>query len=177
MRRMWLIWHPIPARRGAACTLLGGLALAAAGASRPAPGAASFPRHAAVATLRQAPGPSGTMVMIRFDYRIGTAARVVATARGGTVLAEQRLPGRPQGSRDELREAVGWLEQDRRLARLLRGGAVTEGGFIVDGPPGSSDRHRYIQVRILSPSRRDLLQVVVVDLTAGRVAAARDSFE
>lgn len=117
------------------------------------------------------------MTIIQFDYGAGAAFRTVVAAKSGKVLSTERLPGRPQSSRAEFLEAVRLISQTPPLAGLVARGAVPEGGFIVDGPPGSLKWHRYIQIRLLSANRRDLLQVVSVDLTAKNIALVKDSFE
>lgn len=160
------------------CALLAGIAFAS-GAGRPRlqPPSASWPGDARGAILRQARGLDHTITMIGFDYQSGTASRTVVAAQSGKILSSEQLPGRPQSSRAEFQEAVRLIRRDARLIGFLDRGAVPEGGFIVDGPPGSPERHRYIQIRLLTSDRRDLLKVALVDLTAGNVASARDSFE
>jgi hypothetical protein len=115
--------------------------------------------------------------MVRFNYATGQASRVVVDESSKKVLREQKFPGRPQSSRQEFEEAVRIIRRDPNLAGLMAGGAVPEGGFIVDGPSGHPSNDRYIQIRLLSPDRRSLLRVTLVDLTVGTVASARDSFE
>jgi hypothetical protein len=127
--------------------------------------------------LRQVRRPDHTITMIRFDYASGTASRVVVDETDGRVLRDQKYPGRPQSSRQEFREAVSIIGDDSALGSLVAGGAVSEGGFIVDGPSGHPGNDRYIQIRLLSPDRRSLLRVVLVDLTERAVASARGSFE
>jgi hypothetical protein len=127
--------------------------------------------------LRQIQMSSRLIGMIRFDYASGIATRVVVDESSGKILQYRTYPGRPQSSRQEFHEAVSIILGDRELARLVEGGAVTEGGFIVDGPAGHPRNDRYIQIRLLSSDRRNLLRVVLVDLTERAVAAARSSFE
>jgi hypothetical protein len=127
--------------------------------------------------LRRARGSNHTVTVIRFDYTAGTASRVVADENSGEMLQEQKLPGRPQSSRQEFEAAVLLIRQDPNLSNLITGGAVPEGGFIVDGPEGHPIRDRYIQIRLLSPNRLTLLRIVLVDLTARVVASARTTFE
>jgi hypothetical protein len=127
--------------------------------------------------LRQIKMPNRMIGMIRFDYASGVATRVVVDESSGKILQYQTYPGRPQSSRQEFHDAVSIIGHDPNLARLVEGGAVTEGGFIVDGPGGHPRNDRYIQIRLLSADRRDLLRVVLVDLTARVVASTRSSFE
>jgi len=129
-----------------------------------------------IQVLRQIKMPDRMIGMIRFDYASGVATRVVVDESSGKILQYQTYPGRPQSSRQEFHEAVSIIGHDPKLARLVEGGAVTEGGFIVDGPAGHPRNDRYIQIRLLSADRRNLLRVVLVDLTERVVASARSSF-
>jgi hypothetical protein len=130
-----------------------------------------------VLVLRRVRGPNHTVTLVRFDYATGRASRVVVDESSKKVLQEQQFLGRPQSSRQEFKEAVRIIQQDPNLRGLIASGAVPEGGFIVDGPSGRPINDRYIQIRLLSPDRRTLLRVTLVDLTAGVVASARASFE
>lgn len=127
--------------------------------------------------LRQVRRPDHTITMIRFDYASGTASQVVIDERSGEVLLNRKYPGRPQSSRQEFEEAVSIIGHESALASLVAEGAVPEGGFIVDGPPGHAANHRYIQIRLTSPDRRSLLCVALIDLTERTVASAKGSFE
>lgn len=128
-------------------------------------------------TLRQVRMPDHTTSIIRFDHASGTASRVVLDESSGKVLHQQTYAGRPQSSVWEFQQAVSVIACDPILGRLVADGAVAEGGFIVDGPPDRPAHHRYIQIRLLAPDRRDLLRIAVVDLTQQAVASAQSSFE
>ena len=130
-----------------------------------------------VRTLRQVRESDHTVSIIRFDYTTGTASRIVMDEISGKPLYEQQLSGRPQSSREEFNEAVGIISRDPGLADFIRGRAVTEGGFIMDGPRGHPSQDRYIQIRLLTPDRGSLLRVVLVDLTRRMVVSATTSFE
>jgi hypothetical protein len=93
-------------------------------------------------------------------------------ATRGELLANERLPGRPQSSREEFTEAVEIIRRDPEVARLLDEGAVPDGGFIVDDPAGS--RRRMIQLKLLSTDRRTLLRSIIVDLTQRVIASSAD---
>jgi hypothetical protein len=130
-----------------------------------------------VQILRQVRMPDHTIMVIRFDHASGTASRIVMEEASGKVLQEQTYTGRPQSSSQEFQDAVCIIGSHATLRGFIAGGAVAEGGFIVDGPPGQPASHRYIQLRLLSPDRQRLLQVALVDLTARVVASVRSSFE
>ena len=123
--------------------------------------------------LRQAYEQHHAVTLFVFDYATGTASRIVLDGTRQKVLRQQKLPGRPQSSRKEFQEAIEIVHRDRKLGHFVTNGAVPEGGFIVDGPPDYPSQDRYIQVRLLSPDRRSLLRLVLVDLTLG--VAASDS--
>jgi hypothetical protein len=127
--------------------------------------------------LRQARISDRTIVTLQFDHASGTASRVVVDEGSGKVLQEHIYAGRPQSSRYEFHDAVLIIRCDPALGRLIAEGAVLEGGFIVDGPAGHSASHRYIQIRLLSSDRQNLLRVALVDLTERVVASVRSSFE
>jgi hypothetical protein len=135
------------------------------------------PAEPRIRVLRQMRGTDHTITSITFDYTSGTASRTVRDEETGTVLSEERLPGRPQSSRGEFKEAVETISRDKDLSGLLSDGAITEGGFIVDGPPEHPSQHRYIQIRLLTPDRGKVLRVVVFDLTIGAVASVSTWFE
>jgi hypothetical protein len=139
--------------------------------------AGSLRADESIQILRQVRMPDRTIVVIRFDHARGTASRLVLDEASGEVFQEQTYAGRPQSSWGEFQDAVCIIGRDATLARLLAEGAVAEGGFIVDGPAGHPVSHRYIQIRLLSPDRRSLLRVALVDLTERTVASARSSFE
>jgi hypothetical protein len=130
-----------------------------------------------VQILRQVRMPDHTIMAIRFDHASGTASRVMMDEASGKVLQQQTYAGRPQSSSQEFQDALCIIGSHSALRGLVAEGAVAEGGFIVDGPSGQPASHRYIQIRLLSPDRQQLLRVTLVDLTARVVASVRDSFE
>lgn len=125
--------------------------------AKEAPGAAAPRRIAALSVL---------------DETTGRAARFLTDADTGALLGESAIPGRPQPSEAERRQAAAIVEADPRFQRALEAGAVLEGGFAVDGPPGAPRSHRYLQAHLLAPDRRAFLLVLTVDLTARRVVRA-----
>jgi hypothetical protein len=130
-----------------------------------------------IAILRKVQRPDRTVDTIEFDYARGTASRVVSDQTSGKVLESRGYPGRPQSSAQEFQDAVSVIGRDSALASLVAGGVAWEGGFIVDGPSGHPAVDRYIQIRLLSLDRENLLRVVLVDLTQRVVASATNSFE
>jgi hypothetical protein len=42
----------------------------------------------------------------------------------------------------------------------------------VDGPPGSSERDRFVQVLLLSPDRQSFVRVVTVDLSITKIVSS-----
>lgn len=136
-------------------------------------GPVSGTANAWTVVLRQAYEQDRATTLIVFDYATGIASRIVLDGSSQKVLREQKLPGRPQSSQKEFQEAIEIIRQDHKLSHFISGGAVPEGGFIVDGPSGYPSQDRYIQIRLLSLDRRSLLRLVLVDLTLG--VAASDS--
>lgn len=125
----------------------------------------------AAATVTDSPGKTRTVVTaVLFDHTALEAWRVALDAVSGELLSSERLPGRPQSSAEEFEEAVQIVRGDATLARLLDGGAVLDGGFIVDDPGGS--RRRMIQLKLVSADRRTPIRTITVDLTRQRIASA-----
>jgi hypothetical protein len=118
--------------------------------------------------------PSGetktVVTVVLFDHTALEARRVVIDAVSGELLANERLSGRPQSSREEFEEAVSIVRRDPDLARHLDQGGVLDGGFIVDDPRGS--RRRMIQLKLLSADRLGLLRTITIDLTRGVIASS-----
>jgi len=128
-------------------------------------------------------GSTSIATIVLFDHTAGEARQIEIDVSTGDVLADRTLSGRPQRSREELNDAIKIIRGDDELARLLRQGAVVDGGFIVsdddpdDGRHGlarasSAAPHRLIQLKLLSRDRFTLLRSIVVDLTAGVIASS-----
>jgi hypothetical protein len=111
--------------------------------------------------------------VVVFNYSQGTAKRLIIDPSNGAVLREETLRGRPQASEEELEEARQILRSDTEHGRLLEGGGVLEGGFVVDDPGQQSTTDRFIQFQILTSDRQNLQRFVTVNLTAGRIAESR----
>ena len=109
---------------------------------------------------------------ILFDYTQGRAYRARLDLGTGAVTRLDALPGRPQPSTDEIAEASAIVARDPVHARLMKQGAVLEGGFAVDGPRGTSSRDRFVQFHLVTADRMRFLREVTVDLTAGKIAAS-----
>lgn len=121
-------------------------------------------------TLPLATGGTKTVATaVLFDHTVGEARRVLMDTVTGELVADERLPGRPQGSPEEFEEAVQMVRDEPELARLMDAGGVLDGGFIVTDPLGS--RRRMMQLKLLSADRRSLLRTIVVDLTRGTIAS------
>jgi hypothetical protein len=120
-------------------------------------------------TAGEAKDMSKTLVtVVLFDHTALEARRVTMDLATHRLLSNELLPGRPQRSDREYAEAVAIVRRDPVLASLLDGGAVLDGGFVVDDPRGS--RRRMIQLKLMRGDRRSLLRTVVVDLTRGEIA-------
>jgi hypothetical protein len=109
--------------------------------------------------------------VILFDYTTGKATRFALDLPSGEIVGEQLLRGRPQASEEELQLAARIVQADAELARLLSPSGRLMGGFVVNGPSGSSPDHRFIQLRIVTDDLRDTKRVVTVDLTDEVVAS------
>jgi hypothetical protein len=121
-------------------------------------------------TATDASGGTTTIAtIVLFDHTAGEARRVLLDVHSGELLGNSRLPGRPQASREELKEAAQIVRGDNETAALLEAGAVLDGGFVVADPGGS--RRRMVQLKLLSADRVRLLRSITVDLTRGVIAS------
>jgi hypothetical protein len=121
-------------------------------------------------TTVDASGAARTILtVVLFDHTALEARRVAIDAETNQVLRNERLPGRPQSSQAEVGEAIAIIRRDAALARRLDGGAVLDGGFIVDDPAGSL--RRMLQFKMMTADRRSLIETVTVDLTRRQLAA------
>lgn len=128
-----------------------------------------------VLSIKSVPLEKGTSIasVVVFNYSQGIATRLIMDSSNGDVLREERLSGRPQASEEELQEARQVIRTDPEHARILQGGGVIEGGFVVDGPKRQSSHNRFIQFQILTSNRQSLRRVVIVNLTTRRIAESR----
>lgn len=121
------------------------------------------------AAMAEAKDMSKTLVtVVLFDHTALEARRVTMDLATHRLVSNERLPGRPQRSEREYAEAVAIVRGDPVLGSLIDGGAVLDGGFVVDDPGGS--RRRMIQLKLMRGDRRSLLRTIVVDLTRGEIA-------
>lgn len=118
-----------------------------------------------------AAGPNAVTIIV-FSYGEGRAYRVVYEPIAKRVVSRDLLSGRPQPSVEERKEVYGLIRADAAHAKLLAGGDVLEGGFAVDGPPGISERDRFVQVLMLSPDRQSFVRVVTADLTTRKIVSS-----
>lgn len=107
---------------------------------------------------------------ITFDYDAGKATRFTIDLPTNRVVEQEALPGAPQPSREEVEEAKEIMRRDAKLADLLPQGTLA-GGFLERSPPGKERTHRLIEFQLLSKDRKDLLRVIVVDLTDRKVSS------
>jgi hypothetical protein len=112
------------------------------------------------------------VTIIVFSYGEGRAYRVLYQPSAKRVVSRELLPGRPQPSAEERKEVYSLIRADGAHAKLLAAGDVLEGGFAVDGPPGSSERDRFVQVLVLSADRQSFVRVVTVDLTTTKIVSS-----
>jgi hypothetical protein len=115
---------------------------------------------------------ANAVTIIVFSYGEGRAYRVVYEPIAKRVVSRELLPGRPQPSLEERKEVYSLIRADAAHAKLLAGGDVLEGGFAVDGPPGISERDRFVQVLMLSPDHQNFVRVVTVDLTTRKIVSS-----
>jgi hypothetical protein len=121
-------------------------------------------------TATAASGSTRTVAtVVLFDHTTGEARRVLFDVPSGELLANRRLPGRPQGSPEEFAEAARIVRRDPELAALLDEGSVLDGGFIVADPGGST--RRMLQLKLLTADRLRLVRSITVDLTLGVIAS------
>ncbi len=118
-----------------------------------------------------AAGPNAVTIIV-FSYGEGRAYRVLYEPIAKRVVSRELLPGRPQPSLEERKEVYSLIRADTAHAKLLAGGDVLEGGFAVDGPPGISERDRFVQVLMLSPDRQSFVRVVTADLTTRKIVSS-----
>ena len=114
--------------------------------------------------------------VVLFNYTKGTATRLLVDSTTAEILSEEPVRGRPQPSEEEIQEADAIIRQDRSLLGLLENKAVLEGGFAVDGPPGTPRNHRFIQRLLLTSDRLRLQRVVVVDLTSRTIVSSQPTY-
>jgi len=120
----------------------------------------------------EAAGGANMVTIIVFSYGEGRAYSVLYEPITKRVLSRELLPGRPQPSVEEREEVYSLIRSDAAHAKLLAAGDVLEGGFVVDGPPGSSERDRFVQVLVLSPDRQSFVRIVTVDLTTTKIVSS-----
>jgi hypothetical protein len=115
---------------------------------------------------------ANAVTIIVLSYGEGRAYRVLYEATTKRVVSRELLAGRPQPSAEERKEAYSLIRADAAHAKLLAAGDILEGGFAVDGPPGSSERDRFVQVLLLSPDRQSFVRVVTVDLSITKIVSS-----
>jgi hypothetical protein len=147
------------------------------------PRLAEFVRAGRVRTLRVTPEevdkdgtPRVAAAAIFVSYVTGRAVRALISPTTGEVEDVQSLPGRPQSSADERREAEQLLRDDKAVGALIKGGAGVQGGFVVD-PPAGPATGRHLEFHLTSPDGAVFVAEVVVDLAARQVVQLRRAAE
>lgn len=115
-----------------------------------------------------------TASIIIFNYDTGRAMRILYDPSTNIILREDLLSGRPQASKEEIKDAVDIINSDPKNAVLLSSGSEISGGFIVDGPPQMPAHHRFIQMKIVNSDHSTVQRLLIVDLTVRTIALSRD---
>jgi hypothetical protein len=118
------------------------------------------------------PSDTNLIEQIVFDYREGQAYRILYDSTTRRIVNREPLPGTPQPSPEEINDVRDVIRRDPVHANLLSLGNVLEGGFAVEGPPGSPDRDRFVQMQMLSPDRKAFVRIITVDLTTRQIVAS-----
>ena len=109
-------------------------------------------------------------IAIAYVVNYGDGSAMELAFRPGDVerAEARRLPGRVQSSEEEREKARAIIREGTGLSA----GAVLEGGFVVDPPPGASPG-RYLEFHIATPDRARIESEVIVDMGRRRIAARR----
>jgi hypothetical protein len=119
----------------------------------------------------KAAAPEAIVTLV--SYRSGKGVQARVSLSSGEVIEIRRLAGRPQASEEERAEAQELILHDPVVRRVLDQGGYVVGGFVVDAPSGSEKPGRYLEFHVVARDRPKLIQEVIVDLSARRVAAVR----
>jgi hypothetical protein len=111
--------------------------------------------------------------VILYDHNSGRAERVLFDVTRNDVVKSEPMTGVPSPGEEELQEAVRIVEADPAHAKLLKAGGQLTGGFLASAPPGAPPHDRYVMMQVLTPDRRDIERVVIVDLSSGTIATSR----
>lgn len=126
-------------------------------------------------TIKDGDREIARQVQIVFDYDTGVAWEVAFDA-SGKILSNRRLISNvPQPSPEEFDEAVGILQADVEVGRIMaRTSAVPQGGFLLEEKAGRGcgPRTRCIQILLMADNSVGLLRRVVVDLVSRKVIYA-----
>jgi hypothetical protein len=120
-------------------------------------------------------GPVATVVI--FDYHQGKAHRFRLAVATGALVHREELSGQPQPSAAEIAAAEKIVRDDKDHAKLLKMGAILEGGFIADPPKGTLKAtkvpHRIVQLHLLTKDRMKFERIIYVDLTDRKIISSR----
>jgi hypothetical protein len=111
--------------------------------------------------------------VLLYNHANGQAERVLFDPSSNAVVSREPLRGLPSPTEEELEEASKAIRADAELAKLFQAGGHLSGGFLGSAPAGSPPHHRYLQMQLLSPDRKQIQKVVVVDLTTVTIASSK----
>jgi hypothetical protein len=131
--------------------------------------------HARRAAGGDKDAPKDLVEAVLFNYATGKALRLALEVPTGKVVREEELPGLPQPSPEEIKEAKGLVEKDPEHAKLVKAGGVLEGGFVTEPPkevaPKGKVPHRILQ--LLSADRTKFERIIYVDLTDRKILSSK----
>jgi hypothetical protein len=110
--------------------------------------------------------------VIVYDHHTGRSEHVLFDTDREEVLKQETMSGVPSPGEDELEEAVRIITADPEHAKLLKAGGKITGGFLASAPPGAPAHNRYVMMQVLTPDRRTIERMVVVDLSEGTIASS-----
>jgi hypothetical protein len=111
--------------------------------------------------------------VILYDHSTGKAERLLFDPGKDQIVKREKLAGQPSPTEDELEEAVNIIKANPELAKLISAGGQITGGFLASPPEGGPTNDRYVQMQILTPDRRQIQRVVLVNLSSGAIAETK----
>jgi hypothetical protein len=107
------------------------------------------------------------------DHTTGQAQRLLIDPSRNLIVRRSVMRGTPSPSEEELTEALEIIRADPGHAKLLTSGGQLSGGFEASAPGSSPASHRYLQFQVLSPDRKHIERIIIVDLTANTIASSK----